>query len=157
MKSVPIPQKVTTDVPAIRDRKVTGVVVNDLKVVVLRLAQRAVSLAGSLAANRQHRPWLSLVAVPLALTAVTLLYLFWLVIPLGILSWWWAPEEWPWAWLLGVMEACFTVLWASFGIAVLTFFPHALWQVGLGWVVSAGFVAGTSALNRQRFQRKYGW
>lgn len=115
----------------------------------------------SLLAARQDRPLLSLVACPLAILAVTLAgsespAVLWLLVPLVILTWYWASTEWPWTWVLGVMEACYGVQWAVIGTYCLAAFPHDRILVGILWAAYAGGVAEIAHVNRQRIGR-YSW
>lgn len=115
----------------------------------------------SLLAARQDRPLLSLVVCPLAILAATLRGsespgILWLLVPLAILTWWWGSTEWPWTWLLGVMEAAFGIQWAMLGTYCLAAFPHDRILVGILWASYAGGVAGIAHLNRRRVGR-YSW
>ena len=119
------------------------------------------ALVTSLLAARQDRPLLSLVACPLAILAVTLAgsespAVLWLLVPLAILTWWWGSTEWPWTWVLGVMEACYGVQWAVIGTYCLAAFPHDRILVGILWAAYALVVAGVSHVNRKRTAR-YSW
>ena len=115
----------------------------------------------SLLAARQDRPLLSLVACPLAMLAVTLEgsespAILWLLVPLIILTWWWGSTEWPWTWLLGVMEACYGIQWAMLGAYGLAAFSHDRLLVGILWTAYALGVAGVAHFNRKRAAR-YAW
>jgi hypothetical protein len=120
-------------------------------------AQRTVSLTRSLLAKRQDRPWRCLVAVPLAMTAATLSLQLWLLLPLVVLAWYWGSKDDPWLWLLGTMEACFSVVWAFFGAYTLAALPNDRVIVAVGWICYALVGALAGAVNRWRFQRKFGW
>ena len=115
----------------------------------------------SLLAARQDRPLLSLVACPLAILAVTLAgsespAVLWLLVPLAILTWWWGSTDWPWTWVLGVMEGCYGVQWGVIGTYCLAAFPHDYILVGALWAAYAGGVAGVAHMNRKRVGR-YSW
>ncbi|MHB1777561.1 MAG: hypothetical protein ACYCU7_16460 [Acidimicrobiales bacterium] len=107
--------------------------------------------------RRHHRPWLALVAVPLAVVAAVCTFQFWLVIPLLALSWWWAPVDWPWGWLLAVLEACFGVQWVYSGAIFLDGFPNQRIVVGTLWALYAGIIAAAGMYNRRTTGRRYGW
>lgn len=111
----------------------------------------------ALLAKRHDHLWLSLVAVPLAMTAVALRFDLRLLIPIAILCWWWASSESQWLWLLGLVEGCFGIIWAYLGATLLAEFPHHHVAVGIGWAAYALVVAIGGAVNRWQFQRKYGW
>ena len=122
---------------------------------------RVWTLALSVVAARRDRPYLCLVALPLAILAVTLAgsehpAVLWLLVPLAALTWWWGSTEWPWTWLLGVMEACYGVQWGVIGTYCLAAFPHARILVGVLWAAYALGVAGVAHLNRKRVGR-YSW
>jgi len=118
---------------------------------------RQQSLAFSLIAARKDRLWLSLVAVPLALTAVVLAGQFALILPLVALAWWWASQEWAWAWLVGIMEACWGIQWAYVGVYTLATYPEDRGMVAAGWIGYAALVACVAAVNRWRYHRRHGW
>jgi hypothetical protein len=123
----------------------------------IEAGKRSIALFRSLLAKRQDRLWLSMVAVPLAITAAALLSQFWLLVPLAVLCCWWGSVEWCWAWLVGVMEACWGVQWSLIGIYGLQDFPRHRLLVGVLWFAYAGAVAAVGALNRWRYNRKSGW
>lgn len=109
------------------------------------------------AAHRSHRPWLSLVAIPLALVAAVSMFQFWPVVPLLVLSWWWAPADWPWGWLLAVLEACFGIQWVYLGAALLDGLPGDRLVVGALWAGYAGLIALAGMVTRRTTGRRYGW
>ncbi len=122
---------------------------------------RVWTLALSLVAARRDRPYLCLVALPLAILAVTLAgselpAVLWLLVPLALLTWWWGSTEWAWTWVLGIMEACYGIQWAIIGTYCLAAFPHDRIVVGILWAAYALGVAGISHLNRNRAAR-YTW
>ena len=120
-----------------------------------QLAARLTSLGRARLAARRDRPYLALVALPLAMVAATLAFPA-LLVPLAFLCWWWGPSDWPWAWLLGIVEACFGVQWAVTGAYCLAAFPRHTVLVGLLWALYALLVAGAGALGRWH-GRRYGW
>jgi hypothetical protein len=107
------------------------------------------------------RPYLCLVALPLAILAVTLAgselpAVLWLLVPLALFTWWWGSTEWAWTWLLGIMEACYGIEWAIIGSYCLAAFPHERILVGVLWAAYALGVAGMAHVNRKRTTR-YDW
>ena len=124
-----------------------------LREVMAGLAERWAEVA----ARRHHRPLLSLVGVPLAVVAAVSMFQFWLVVPLLALSWWWAPADWPWGWLLAVMEAGFGVQWVYLGAILLDAFPHERIVIGVVWAGYAGLIAVAGMVNRRTTGRRYGW
>ena len=138
----------------LKDRRVT---VPNLPIKVHIAVQRAEIMARALLSKRQDNLWLSLVAVPLAMTAVALQFDLWLLIPIAVACWWWASRESQWLWLLGLIEGCFGTIWAFLGATLLGEFPHNQFAVGIGWTAYALVVAVGGGVNRWRFQRRYGW
>ena len=66
--------------------------------------------------RRAHRPWMALVICPLAMIPVALIADYWVLVPIAALCWWWAnDDDWTWAWLLGILEACWGIQWAVIG------------------------------------------
>ena len=123
---------------------------------------RVWTLALSVVAARRDRPYLCLVALPLAILAVTLAgsespAVLWLLIPLAILTWYWGSTEWPWTWVLGVMEGCYGIQWAVIGTYCLADFPHERIVVGVLWAAYALSVAGIARLNRRKRAARYDW
>jgi len=119
--------------------------------------QRTESSLRALLAKRQDRLWLSLVAVPLAMTAVALQFDLRLLIPIAFACWWWASKESQWLWLLGLIEGSFGIAWAYLGATLLAEFPSNQFAVGVGWAAYALVVAVGGGVNRWRFSRRYGW
>jgi uncharacterized membrane protein len=148
-----------TDVPSslVPGSPVTATPVTGLLAQANVAVQRAATQARALLAKRQDHLWLSLVAVPLAMTAVALQYDLRLLIPIAILCWWWASSESQWLWLLGLVEGCFGIMWALLGATLLAEFPRNQIAVGIGWAAYALVVAIGGGVNRWRFAHKYGW
>ncbi len=128
-----------------------------LAAVVGRLSSLLRPLLARALTLRRGRPWLALVVVPLAMVAATVALQLWWDIPLAMLTWWWAPADDPWVWLLGILEACFGVQWAFIGATCLANFPTHRILVGVIWIAYAGFIAAVGWTNRRRYSRKYGW
>jgi hypothetical protein len=123
---------------------------------------RVISLVRPLVAARRDRPYLSLVALPLAILATTLEgsvspALLWLLVPLVTFTWYWGSTEWSWTWVLGVMEAAYGVQWGVIGTYCLAAFPHDRIVVGILWAAYAGGVAGVAAASRSQYEHRYGW
>lgn len=119
--------------------------------------QRALTSARTLAAKRRDRPWLALVALPLAMTAAMCSLQLWLLPPLVLLCWYWGSEAGGWVWFLGIQEACFSVVWVFLGAATLAAFPQDRILVGIGWIAYAGIVLAAGCVNRWKFHRRFGW
>ena len=119
--------------------------------------RRTTSLLRTRVATRSDRPWTALVYLPLAMTCAALAQVYWLLVPLVFLTWWWCSVGWRFAWVLGITEACFGVQWAYLGIYCLTTYPRHRLLVGVLWAGYAAVVAAAAAINRSRFNRRYGW
>jgi hypothetical protein len=121
---------------------------------------RAVASMRCATAARTERPWLALVAVPLAMTAsmdaFTLdgsppLWIAWL--PLAGCAWWWAPRhEFRWTFLLALEAGGFGVQWSLLGALSLAAWPGSRGLVAGLWIGVALLVAAVSALNRWRYR-----
>lgn len=112
-------------------------------------------------AARTARPWLALVAVPLAITASMdamaglagsgLLWLTWL--PLAFAAWWWAPwrgGEFRWAFLLALEAGVIGIQWSLIGAFALGGWPDSRLLVGSTWIAAALAIAAAAGLNRLR-------
>jgi hypothetical protein len=111
-----------------------------------------------LLSRRQDRPWLALVAVPLALTAAVAAIQLWLIPPLLLLCWWWSPPAFSWISVVAAaLEACLGVQWVYLGVDAIGSFPHRLIVVGIVWALYAAVIAGAGVLNRRRLLRRAGW
>ena len=119
--------------------------------------ERISSLGHSMLAARRDRPYLALVALPLAMVVAVIAMWLWLLVPLTVLCWYWASSEWRWTWLLGVMEGCFGVQWAYIGAYCLAAFPHDRLLVGALWAAYALIIAGVAAASRWKYGHRYGW
>lgn len=94
--------------------------------------------------------------VPLALAFAIVTLHLWLVLPLMALCWWWGSTDDRWLWVLGLLEAAWGCQWAAVGLYALTAFPDSRGIAEALWVGYALLIAGVAALNRWRYQRKYG-
>lgn len=111
----------------------------------------------SVLSRRHDRPWLALVAVPLAVIAAFLSLQFWAVLPLIVVAWWFASNAWAWTWFLAVVEACFGIQWAMLGAASLASFPRHRLVVGVCWMAYAGIVAAAGLYNRRHASGGFRW
>lgn len=106
--------------------------------------------------RRCDRPWLSLVVVPIAIIGAAVSMRLLLIVPLVALMWWWGSSETPWVWILGVLEAAWGIQWAVLGLTLLATYPRHRLAVAVCWIGYALLVAGIGAINRWKYQRKYG-
>lgn len=120
-------------------------------------AKRVLTLGHAVTERRHDRPWLSLVAVPLAMTGATVSLQLWFLPALILLAWWYAPTDSVIVTLLAVLEACFGVQWAIIGATCLAAFPAHVYLVGALWAAYAGVVVVLGGINRRKFGRPYGW
>ena len=95
------------------------------------------------AAVRRSRPWLGMVGVALAGTAVLAVGDWWLLVPLAACAWWWCPREWPATWLVPLMCAVVGAAWVSVGIALLNALPVPV--AGAVWAALAAGLAAVGA------------
>jgi hypothetical protein len=98
--------------------------------------------------RRRERPWLTLVAVPLALAATMdvavvlnggAVFLSWA--PLILAAWWWAPRSAPRAWLLAIEAGVLGVQWSLLGASALAAWPNSRMTTGAVWAGSAAVLA----------------
>jgi hypothetical protein len=99
-------------------------------------------------AARSDRPWLAVVAIPLAMVATVLAGEWWTVPPLLACAWWWSPR-WQWTWVVACEQAMVGALWAYLGAINLASLPSHRLAVGAVW---AGF-AGALAFSGARLRR----
>jgi len=100
--------------------------------------------------SRRSRPWIAMVAVPLAMTATMLLLDWWAWPALGLCAWWWADRSWRWTWLVAVEAGLVGTQWAFIGAYGLADFPNHRGIVAAVWIGFASALAGASWLNRRR-------
>ena len=108
--------------------------------------------------RKTGRPWASLVVVPILMVGCVLTLHLPLLIPLAGLCWWWGstPSD-PWAWLLGILEAAWGVQWALLGLFGLVDYPEHRALVAVLWIGYAVLIAAIGAVNRWKYNRRYGW
>ncbi|MHB8247115.1 MAG: hypothetical protein ACYDGN_17570 [Acidimicrobiales bacterium] len=64
----------------------------------------------------------------------------------------------PWgAWLLGILEAAWGVQWALLGLFGLVDYPRQRAIVAVLWIGYSLLIAGIGAVNRWKYNRRYGW
>lgn len=100
--------------------------------------------------GRRSRPWLAMVAVPLAMNITTLALLVWTWPVLIICIWWWADRSWRWRWIVGVEAAAFGTMWTTSFVYALAGNPGSRLIVGAIWIALASTLAAVSAYNRQQ-------
>jgi hypothetical protein len=110
--------------------------------------QRATSAARLVWAQRRDRPWLALVAVPLAMNASGLMQLWWLWVPLllGAAA---CTPAWRWSWVLTFQLGAIGTEWAYVGATSLGQWPSQRLVVGATWACVALYLAGGASLHRQ--------
>jgi hypothetical protein len=101
---------------------------------------------------RRERPWLGLVAVPLAMIATGLTG-FWCTWPVLLAVSWVCTPSWHWSWILTLEEAFVGVCWTLVGAAALAASPDAHLLVGALWTGFPLALAGAGLLNRRRHAR----
>ena len=119
-----------------------------------RAAFRVSRFLTAQARARRQRPWLGLVGVALAVTAVVLVGQLWLLLSLALCAWWWCPASWRWTWLIPLGAGLVGVVWATVGSALLAVFP--LSAAGLLWGASAVGLAALGAVVRDVVRNRLG-
>jgi hypothetical protein len=97
---------------------------------------------------RTDRPWLALVAVPLAMNASGLTEHWWLWIPLTIGAAACSPA-WRWTWVLSVQLGIVGTEWAYVGAVSLAMWPMHRTLVGIVWTASVLTLAVVGVFNRR--------
>ena len=98
------------------------------------------------AALHSPRPWLGMVGLALAGTAVLAVGDWWLMAPVAACVWWWSPREWPATWLVPVMCALVGAAWVAIGRALFLALPVPL--AGVVWASLPAAVAAIGTLFR---------
>lgn len=104
-------------------------------------------------ATRPSRPWLSVLAAPLAMTAASLSGQWWawaLLIPTTV---GWSPRE-RWVWVLAIQEGIVGAQWAYVGAASWAAFPTQHPLVALLWVAFPAALATTGWWSHRRAARR---
>ena len=98
--------------------------------------------------KRRDRPWLALVAVPLAMNASGLMQDWWLWIPLllGAAS---CTPAWRWSWVLSFQLGVVGTEWAYVGSTSLGQWPGQQLPIGAAWAFVGLLLAVAAQLNRQ--------
>jgi hypothetical protein len=117
--------------------------------------QRVVGTVRVAWTQRRDRPWLALIAVPLAMNASGLIQLWWLWIPLvaGAVS---CTPAWRWSFVLTLQLAVFGTEWAYVGATSLAQWPAQRLVVGVAWASVALYLGGAASLHRD-FRRYREW
>ena len=111
-------------------------------------AQRVLNAARRDWTLRRDRPWLGLIAVPLAMNASGLMHLWWQWVPLllGAAA---CTPKWRWSWILSFQLGALGTEWAYLGATSLAQWPMQRLMVGAIWAWVALCLAGTANLNRE--------
>ena len=112
---------------------------------------RWISTAVYVIESRRARPWLAMVAVPLASNAALMALLWWTSPPLIVCVWWWADRSWTRTWLLPIEYSCVGTAWCLAGSSALAVFTSDTILVGAIWAASA-LVLALVALSTRRFE-----
>ena len=142
-----------------REMKTTSNVIKATPGVATTVATRRVVSAGRLAwTQRRDRPWLALVAVPLAMNASGLMLMWWLWVPLLLVAAACTPA-WRWSWVLSFQLGAIGTEWAYVGATSLANSPTQRFLVGATWALVALYLAGAANLHQQfwelRRQRRW--
>jgi len=87
-------------------------------------------------ASRRTRARLGMLTVPLAITASLITGLWWMVLPLTVCAWWWAPQHTGWEWLGAIGRGLIAAEWVLVGSSALAAFPSERTVVETFWVLS---------------------
>lgn len=90
-----------------------------------------------------------MIGAPLAAVAAVDSYQWWVLVPVGLLMWWWVPREDRWCWWLAVQEAAFGVEWSMMGAYSLAAWPGRRLVVGASWIGGAMVIALLGVVNRR--------
>jgi hypothetical protein len=74
-----------------------------------------------------------MITVPLAMTATSLLVLWWTWPPLLLCAWWWADRGSRWTWVMAAEAGVLGTQWAYLGVYALGSWPTQLLAVGISW------------------------
>ena len=107
------------------------------------LASRLLDDLAAQAAVRPPRPWLGMVGIALAGTAVLAVGDWWLMAPVAACAWWWCPRDWPAAWLVPVTCAPVGAAWVALGRVLFTALPTPL--AGVTWAALPAALAAVGA------------
>jgi hypothetical protein len=109
---------------------------------------RSVAVLSTSWSQRRDRPWLALIAVPLAMNASGLVHLWWLWVPLlvGAAA---STPAWQWSFVLSFQLAVLGTEWAYVGATALAQWPTQRQFVGLTWAGVALYTGGVANLHRE--------
>jgi hypothetical protein len=95
-----------------------------------------------------------MITVPLAMTATSLLVLWWTWPPLLLCAWWWADRHPRWAWVMAVEAAVLGAQWAYLGVYALGSWPTHRLVIGAFWTAYPLLLALACWHGRRRQLRK---
>lgn len=101
------------------------------------------------AAGRRPRPWLAMVAVPLAMNASGLMDAWWTWPALIVCAWWWSERTYRWAWVVAIEAGALGTGWAYAGAYNLGQSPQHRVLVAAVWLGYALVLAAASIFTRR--------
>lgn len=110
---------------------------------------RIASSVDALVTSRRRRPWLAMVAAPLAMSATMLMSMWWSWPLLTLCVWWWADSGSHRTWIVGVEAALFGAMWTYAGAVALADFPDSRTVIATTWITCALAMAAVSAYNHR--------
>ncbi len=118
---------------------------------------RCVTAAVTTARGRTSRPWLAMVAVPLAMSATLPVGLWWAWPALIVCAWWWADRAYASNWIVAVEAGIVGSQWVVVGAIELGEEPVSRGLVASIWIGFAAALAAASAFNRRRAKNLSGY
>jgi hypothetical protein len=128
--------------------RVSSVIKAARRVVNTVATQRAASAVRLAWMQRRDRPWLAMIAVPLAMNASGLMQDWWLWIPLllGAAA---CTPAWRWSWVLSFQLGAIGTEWSYVGATSLGQWPGQRYFIGAAWAFVGLLLAVAAQLNRQ--------
>lgn len=104
------------------------------------------------AEQRSSRPWLGIVGIAIAVSAVLLTSVGVLLPLLVVCAWWWCPRE-RFVWLLPLGAGLITVAWVTVGAGLMAILPRP--SADLLWMASAAWFGDLAVLVRILAERRH--
>ncbi len=99
---------------------------------------------------RRQRARLGMLGVPLAMVAGLVSQQWWVILPLTLCAWWWAPRDTGWEWVGAVGRGLVGAEWALIGSSALAGFPDHALLIGTLWLLGAGLLGVCGSVGARR-------